>query len=126
MAKKSDVKKEVVEEVELQKSEQVLVEMTPAQRDKFVKMLAEVEEEEIPADKGPEFDDKYKLDLFFAHHIGPYKFGPGRKIEVPERFVGHLQVYEQGRREQEMNLNNSNKKLFEIMQSGQAIQRVSK
>lgn len=118
--KKSDVKESLTKQVELhedEKEELVSVEMTPEQRDRIVKILAD---EKLKA-KADEERPKYKMDLLWAHHINGVKYGPGRNVIVPEGIHATIQWAEIQQRDQEINLNSSKTRSFQILQSGHSI-----
>lgn len=118
--KKSDVKESLSEKVDLEAAHEeklVSVEMTSEQRDRIVKILAD---EKIKA-KADEDMGQFKMDLLFQHNINGKRFGPGRAVLVPEFLVGQLMYQENKAKEHELNLNQSQKRSFEIMQSGQAV-----
>lgn len=118
--KKHDVKESLTKKVELEASKEeelVAVEMTPEQRDRIVRILADEKlQKEADESRGA-----YEMDLVFAHHINGIKFGPGRRIRVPEGLQGKLQAAESLMRNHEINLMASHSKQFEIFQSGQAV-----
>lgn len=118
--KKTDVKENLDKQVELEsekEEELVSVEMTPEQRDRIVKILAD---EKLKA-KSDEEMGQFKMNLSYQHNMSGKKYGPGNNVVVPEFLVGQLMYQEQKSREHELNLNSSQKRTFEIMQSGQAI-----
>lgn len=120
MTKKSDVKQNLEKEVELQagkEEELVSVEMTPEQRDRIVKILAD-EKIKAQADKDVGI---FKMNLSYQHNMSGKAYGPGNNVLVPEYLVGQLQYQEQKSREHELNLNNSQKRTYEVMQSGHSI-----
>jgi hypothetical protein len=121
--KKTDVKQKLEKAVELEatkeevQEELVAVEMTPEQRDRIVKILAD---EKIKA-QAEEDEGKFSMSLAYQHNISGRKFGPGHNIIVPASLVGLLQYQENKQREHEMGLNQSQKRMFEVMQSGAAV-----
>lgn len=131
MKKKSDVKKEVEAEVEAakvpaeQKIEDVVsVEMTPAQREEFVKWMARKEVEDADLNEQEKVADKevkrFMITLIARHNVNGKKYGPG-PVVVPEELLGHLQHAENQVRQAEIALHTSNKRMFQILQNGQAI-----
>lgn len=127
MAKKPS-KEAVVEEVEgleekAPKSEAeqmvdetfVSVEMTPEQRDEFVRFMAEKKGEIKEAE-----EPVYVMDLSYEHNINGNKFGPGL-AHIPFSMVATIQRGELRSMRREISLHTSSKRLYKVLQSGQAV-----
>ena len=119
--KKTDVKQSLEKQVELhndKETEMVSLEMTPEQRDRVVALLGDEKIKEKAAKETIYFEFPY---LAYQHNINGKKFGPGKKIVVPDHWVGKVIAGEQSLRDHELGLNTSQKRMYEVMQSGQAI-----
>ena len=94
--------------------------MTPDERDKFVDFIAKEKEADEASVAGKE---KATVALHFQHHINGVKLGPGNSIEVPCEWVGMLQRAENNMRDHELRMLTSTYRNFEVLQSGQSIER---
>lgn len=112
---KSDVKKDKVTTED--EAELVSVEMTPEQRDRIVRILADEKLEKVEAKP----EGVFSMHLIYRHRINGKVYGPGNKVEVPESLVGHLQVAEQRSKDAELSLNTSSNRVYEVLQSGQSV-----
>ncbi len=119
--KKTDVKQSLEKQVELhvdEKPETVTLEMTPEQRDRVVALLGDEKIKEKAEKETTYFEFPF---LAYSHNINGKRFGPGKKIVVPDYWVGKVIAGEQSQRDHEMGLNTSQKRMYEVLQSGQAI-----
>ena len=101
-------------------SELVALEMTTTEAQEFAnwKIAKEAKEAEDKATKerGTGF-----ITLSFAHKINGIKYGPGR-TEAPIACLAQLSKADYDRTAHELNLNNSNKRLFQLLENGQKIE----
>lgn len=100
-----------------------VIEVTPEQKEKFLKFM---EEEELKAialkDKEEIKGQKTRVNLSFKHNVSGRSYGPGRNIEIPYEYLGLLQQQENQCRDAEMRMLTANKRIFEVLQSGGAIE----
>jgi hypothetical protein len=101
------------------KAEKVDVTMTPDERDAFVNFMAKQKEKD---EKEASSKRQVSVHLNFTHHINGKKMGPGA-VTVPEEWVGMLQRAENNWRDHELKLLSSTNRMFEVLQSGQSIER---
>ncbi len=98
----------------------VEVEMTPEQRDAFVKFMADEKDKQAAVEAANKEDPIFIMDLSYEHNINGQKFGPGL-AHVPQSMVPTLQRGEQRSMKREIKLHTSSKRLFKVLQSGQAV-----
>lgn len=96
----------------------VSVEMTQEQLAEFTAMKLKKEKEAVDAASNEGF---MWVDLFTKHSFGRAEYGPGR-TKVPVGLAGQIIYQDQHAQGREIGLNTTNKRLVQIMQSGQRIE----
>ena len=109
-------KKEKEETSEKATDALVSVEMTPAQRDKVVKILSEEKKEATVV----EDDSEYELTLNYAHKINGISYGPG-KVVVKANLSSILMSQDQAQKTQEIGLTVSSERAYKLMQGGGSV-----
>lgn len=105
-------KKELkVEKLEAKEEKLVAVEMTEAQKAKFVDFIADEEEAAVVAPVVPE--KVFELMLTTKHNINGRSFGPG-KTRIPESLLGLLMDQENKHKSAEIKLQFSEKKTVQL------------
>lgn len=113
----------MAKEVKAKPEDTTAVQMTEAQKKAYLLFLEKEEEKKIIAeDAKAEEGIKTKVNLKWRHNINGKKYGPGRMIEIPLSLLGQLQHQEDVKRKAELRLLISNKRTFEVLQSGGAIE----
>ena len=109
---------EFLKKKEAEKVPETILEMTPEEEKDFHVFIAERNRKQL--------EEGYsEMNLLRAHHVNNVKYGPGR-ARIPNGILGTIAYNEQKRNTQELQLNTSNKKMIEILQSGQSIPRTVK
>jgi hypothetical protein len=112
MAKKKPEEKPEITSLEAQAP--VSVEMTASQAEEFAEIQAKKEAKDEYNPKEP-----YRIQLAYSHNINGKKYGPGEAI-VPHELVGRLQVAENQNLTNELKLNQSTNRFFEVTGRGAA------
>lgn len=101
----------------------VTLEMTEEQKDKVTAFLLKEEKEAEKAKEEAASNEGWmNIHLFTKHSFGRQTYGPG-VARVPAGLAGQIIYQDQKAQGREIALNTSNKRLIEVMRSGQRIER---
>lgn len=95
----------------------VAIEMTEQQKKDFVAFQLKQEKQKEDEESNTGF---VEINLFTKHSFGRRTYGPG-KSKIPAGLAGQIVYQDQRAMGREISLNTSNKKLVQILQSGQQI-----